>query len=1198
MSRRLATSALWISLLTLLSLAARGETLFERLAPADTGVDFTGGALAEAPGAGEFETSSGRDTAGGVALGDVDGDGRCDIFLTRAKGGNSLYRNLGGWKFEDITEQAGVSGGGMWSTGCSFVDIDNDGDLDLFVCGYETPNQLYINDGKAKFVERAAQFGLDFNGGSVMMAFADYDCDGDLDGYLVTNDIKRVEAGTEVKLSVDAKTGEVQIPEDLREVIGAFYFRGAGIKTFAAGQADILYRNNGGKFVDVSDEAGIGGYEMGLSAVWWDHNQDGLPDLYVANDFYGQDHLYQNNGDGTFTDVIRTAIPHTPWYSMGCDSGDLNNDGLPDLMASDMAGRGHYKDKMGMGDMNEEGWFLTYPTPRQYMRNAVYINSGGPRFFEVAHMAGLASTDWTWSILFGDYDNDGWLDIFATNGMTRDLFNSDLKDAESAIKAKGDEKAASEFWGSQELKRDPNYVFHNLGDLQFEELGEAWGLDHLGVSFGAASADLDNDGDLDLVVNNFGEPASIFRNRASAGENHWLRIRLRGSESNRHGIGATVRLVTGSGQTLMRTLTLAHGYMSAGEPAVHFGLGREAQVRELKVEWPSGRVQTLANPAVDQLHTLVEPDGGERPEAASAKRTWFREQSTFNGTGRIEPYYDDFARQPLLPHRLSNLGPGLAWGDVDGDGDDDCYHSQPRGVGGAIYFNDGNHNFHVATPKPFDQHAACEDMAPVFFDADGDGDLDLYVVSGSVECEPGAEVLRDRLCLNDGKGGFATAPDGALPDLRTSGSTAAAADFDRDGDIDLFVGGRAIPGRYPEMPQSHLLSNDGKGKFSASAMEIGLVTAALWSDVDNDGWLDLMVTSEWGPVRIFQNREGNLIERTEAAGLAKLTGWWNGITGGDIDNDGDIDYVVTNFGLNTKYSASQKKPALLYYGDLDGTGKPHLIEAKVDSAGTLLPGRGFSCSRNAMPFLTKKFKTYHNFASSSLTELYTDPKLAGATRFEATTLETGMLINDGRGRFVFKPLPRLAQVAPAFGVALADLDGDSHLDCVLAQNFFSPQRETGRMDGGQSLVMQGDGCGNFTGLLPPSSGVSVPGDAKCVTIADLNADAWPDLIFGVNNDELKVFENTPGADLRRFQVLLPEQPGTRAAVELSDGSSRVAEVYSGSGYLGQSAAKFGFGLAGNLAVIKVELRHPDGSRSEHPVDGKQRLDLRTFEPLK
>ena len=1073
--------------------------------------------------------------------------------------------------------------------GCSFADIDNDGDLDLSVCAYDSPNRLYLNDGSGKFTEAAARFGLDFKGSSVMMAFADYDCDGDLDGYLLTNNLKKLPDGARVKVTADPETGKVIVPEGMEEMIGGFYFPGAGIKTITAGQADRLYRNDGGKFTDVTEQAGIAGYEMGLAAVWWDHNQDGLPDLYVANDFYGADHLYQNNGDGTFTDVIAEAIPHTPWYSMGTDSGDLNNDGLPDFMASDMAGSTHYNDKIGMGDMDEEGWFLTYPTPRQYMRNAVYLNSGGRRYFEIAHMAGLASTDWTWSILFGDYDNDGRLDVLATNGMTRDMFNSDLKDAEAAVMAKRDHDAAAKFWASREPKRDTNMAFRNLGDLRFEDAAPGWGIDHAGVSFGAASGDLDNDGDLDLVINNYGEPASVYRNSASD-RGHWLRVRLVGKESNRYGVGATARVETAGGQTLMRELSLSRGYMSAGEPVLHFGLGGETSVKRLSVDWPGGKRQTLDAPAIDRLHTLAE--AGDKPVAERPAAPLFVERPTFAGSGRVEPRFDDFERQPLLPNKLSNLGPGLAWADVDGDGDDDCYLSQPAGAGGAIYFNDGGHDFHVATPKPFDQHAACEDMAPVFFDADGDGDLDLYVVSGSIECEPGAEVLRDRLYLNGGKGVFAVAPDGSLPDVRSSGSVAAAADFDRDGDVDLFVGARSIPGRYPEAPESHLLRNDGGGKFTAEVMETGLVTGALWSDVDDDSWLDLLITHEWGPVKLFHNREGKLEDATAGAGLAKRRGWWNGIAGGDIDNDGDIDYIVTNFGLNTKYKASKKKPALLFYGDLDGTGKPHLVEAKLD-AGKLLPGRGFSCSRNAMPFLREKFKTYHNFASSPLDQLYTDPRLAAAIKLEADTLETGVLINDGKGRFTFEPLPRLAQVAPSFGVALYDVDGDSHLDCVLAQNFYSPQRETGRMDGGQSLVLLGDGRGGFEALSPVDSGVSLAGDAKSLTLADVDGDALPDLVFGVNNQEPKVFErNEVKAGERHFTIRLPDSPGARVTLTLSDGTRRTSEIYAGGGYLSQGPNVLYVQLPGELGVKNVSLRRPGGGTASHDPGERTEIDLR------
>ncbi|MDX1389904.1 MAG: VCBS repeat-containing protein, partial [Acidobacteriota bacterium] len=538
-----------------------------------------------------------------------------------------------------------------------------------------------------------------------------------------------------------------------------------------------------GTFTDVSMEAGIRGNDFGLSATWWDSNGDGLADLYVSNDFYGGDQLLRNNGDGTFTDIAAAALPHTPWYSMGSDAADLDNDGRLDLVATDMASTTHYKSKLTMGDMESTAWFLTYPEPRQYMRNAVYLNTGTGRFLEVAQLLGLAATDWTWSTKSGDLDNDGAVDLFFTNGMTRYWFNSDLrKKAALAVESESSDKSV---WLDSPERAEPNLAFRNLGDLRFGDAGPEWGLDHVGVSFGAALADLDRDGDLDVIVVDFQEPVGLYRNRT--GDGHATLIRLVGRESNRYGLGATVRVKTVSG-VQVRFLTLAHGFASADEPLVHFGLGENPEIERLTVEWPSGHHQTYVYLSADRLHTIIEPEGAAKREPPAPPTTQFRASKALPRIRHLEIPYDDFVRQPLLPNQLSQLGPGMAWGDIDGDGDEDLYVGGGSGQPGRLFRRRDDGGFEIVRTRVFAPDLLREDMAPLFFDADGDSDLDLYVVSGGVECEPGDELLRDRLYLNDGGGGFAPAPEGTLPDLRDSGSTVVGADFDRDGDIDLFVG--------------------------------------------------------------------------------------------------------------------------------------------------------------------------------------------------------------------------------------------------------------------------------------------------------------------------------------------------------------------------------------------------------------------------
>lgn len=1134
----------------------------------------------------------------GVAIGDFDADGLQDVFVAQQPEAGRLYRNLGNMKFEDVTKAVGIDPAGMWCTGTTFVDINNDGQLDLYLCGFHCPNRLYINEG-GKFTERAKEYGLDFDGASVSMLFSDYDRDGDLDAYLVTNFVKRNENTRRVRPI--RKPGQIpEAPEGYKETFGFFKHPDGNFRRIRTGQYDHLFRNDGDKFVDVTEETGIGkNAQIGLSANWWDYNNDGWPDLYVSNDFRGPDFLFRNNGPNekgkvTFTNVIETTIPHTPWFSMGSDFADINNDGRFDYLATDMAGSTHYRDKLSMGEMSGQDsmlWFLNWPTPPQYMRNALYLNTGTSNFMEVAFLTGLARTDWTWTAKFADFDNDGWEDIYFTNGMTRDTFNGDLRaKLKVVVKAymqtgkKPLRPAAVQqgFWESQPPNRQENMAFQNLGNLKFKNTGRDWGLDHLGVNTGGAVGDLDNDGDLDLVITGFEERTRVYRNDVE--NRNSIRFKLVGSKSNRHGVGARLELTVSGMKKQTRYVSPTRGFMSSSELIQHFGVGDSSEIDSLTVYWPSGVRQQVSGLKTNTLHTIVETDyekfkASSPVEAPKIAMPVFKQTDILSAAKHNETEYDDFARQPLLPNKYSQLGPGIAWADVDADGDDDMYLAGAAGDAGKLFLNNQGSFERVSAPW-LDKDSAHEDMGALFVDVDGDSDLDLYVVSGGVECKPGDKVLQDRLYLNDGKGGFSKS--NALPELNFSGGAVAATDFDRDGDVDIFVGGRVVPGSYPESPRSALLRNE-KGIFKDASDEIskslgkcGMVTSAVWSDVDGDDWIDLVLTFEWGPVRVYKNEQGKLVN-TKNTGLQSNIGWFNSISAGDIDNDGDTDFVVGNFGLNTKYKANTETPAVIYYGDFEGTGEKRIVEAKFEN-GVCLPRRGLSCSSHAMPMVREKKPTFHDFAISDLSDIYTDEKLNVATKLEANQLRSAVLINkstSGKILFEFKPLPRLAQASPIFGSHLVDVDADGNLDLLVAQNFYGPQRETGYMDGGLGLLLKGDGKGDFVPVPAAESGIVIPRDATSLTVTDLNNDGAPDFVVGKNNSTTMAFLNSNTFGKSTGSKAADSSPGKQPAkplgskimLKLPNGKTRLHEVRAGGGYLSQSSSTI-FGANAEMSADK------------------------------
>ncbi len=1178
------------------------DKLFTRLAPAKTGVNFINPILKNNPRAYLYASAMG---CGGISVGDINGDGRPDLFFTGGPVPNQLLIQTESLRFKDFTQQAGLAGNKSWGTGSSIIDIDKDGDLDIYVCNYDAANELFINDGSGKFIESAKFYGLDFISAGHTPAFSDYDMDGDLDLYLMTNFFydPRGKTPPNERIVGRDRTGEIFVFPKYKKFYGITSINGDIVNHDTVGQSDRLLRNNGnGTFTEQTKEGNLVG--KGNSAIWWDPDADGRPDLFVANDFRDPDFYLKNQESGTFKNVIKTTIPHTAWFSMGTDSNDLDGDGRPDLIVADMSGTTHYKQKIGMGAMSASAEFLATAFPRQYMRNAVFLSTGTDRLREAAHMTGLANSDWTWTVRLSDFDNDGKVDVFFTNGMAVNLNRADSPELSKVLPGE------TEWDKHQRAKTGPlkeqNLAFKNLGNLKFKDTSKDWGLDHVGMSYAATAADLDRDGDLEIIVANLDEEVSIYKNNSN--NKHKVLVKLVGTLSNFQGIGSTVKVSTIK-QKQSRFITLTRGYMASGEAVAHFGIDSEEQLTELSVQWPSGHVQSFNDLPADHIYTITEPTKSPSSEPKIENQKLFTSlKSSLAGIKHKETLYDDYAVQPLLPQKNSQLGPGMAWGDIDNDGDDDFYFSGAKGNPGKLIRNDGSGKFASLTGGAIGADSGAEDMGSLFFDSDSDGDLDLYVVSGGVECKKGDPILQDRLYINNGKGVFGRSKDGTLPKMLDSGGTVTCADFDSDGDLDLFVGGRVVPGEYPTSPRSYLLeNNDGKftevtEKVAPTLSQKGMVTSAIWTDTNNDQRPDLIVTYQWAPIGVFINVDGSkLDDNTTTSGVGELWGWWNGISAGDIDNDGDIDYAVSNFGSNTKYHPKDKKPIRLFYGDFDGTGQSTIVEAKYEN-NVLLPVRGRSCSSHAMPFLLDKFNTFDSFARASLQEIYTPKKLDDSKIYKATELRSGILMNDGKGKFEFLPLPRIAQIAPGFGIELFDYNGDRNLDIYMVQNFFGPEPETGHMAGGLSQLLMGDGKGNFEPISPKDSGLVVFEDTKSLTRKDLDGDGWPDLVVGVNNGNLKVFKNNSPKTKRSILVNLtgkkgnPNGIGSKITAHFSDGSTRIKELHAGSSYLSQNPSSIDITYSKEISLKSISVIWPDNGKSTHEIPKPEQVTINIKQP--
>ncbi len=1112
------------------------DTRFVAIPAGETGVDFVNRLDWNHPQGLLFDTGY---ACGGIAVGDLDGNGLPDLFFVSALGRNRLYFQESPWEFVERGRESGLAGndgqslgGDGWGTGAAIFDIDNDGDLDLYVCNYDAANTLYINRGEGEFDERAADYGLDTVDACLMPSVADYDCDGDLDIFLAVNRYLEAKQFTYRDLFYWQDGMEYLRPAAKQYFTIRRHFDKAEQLNMWAGRSNRLLRNEGPgqKFTDLSEQMGATRGDT-LSATWWDYDHDGWPDLYVCNDLAAPDQLFHNRGDGTFTDVTLRSLPHTPWFAMGSSAGDVDNDGLVDMLVADMSFRTHYKDKALMGDMTGKFRNVDYFPHDQLMRNALFVNSGTEHFQEAAYLAGLASTDWTWTAKLADLNNNGRLDAYLTNGSPVNLTRTGEPAPGVEDSVVFDTTHLREHYSKLPPVLEQNLVYENAGDLQFVDRSAAWGLDDVGMSFAAVHADLDRDGDLDLVVANLDRPPLLYRNDT---ENVGVLVELQGGQSNRQGIGAELTIETREGKQVRQVYPVA-GFLSCQEAVTHFGIGQDKHISRFTVHWPSGVEQEFENLRGGKLYRISEPEVPHvSPRVEAAAEPLFESVTDAIVVEHHEEPYDDFARQPLLPNKLSQLGPPMAWGDIDGDGDDDFFLGEGTDWMGVVYLNNctrgGKLEFEALPQAALARDAAAEDSATLFVDANADGNLDLYVASGSVECEPGDECLRDRLYFGDGSGEFEKAPENWLPDLRISTGALAASDFDQDGDMDVFVGGRSIPGAYPLTPAHAFLRNEGDHfrdaltEVAPQLVQAGMITDAVWADVDGDQWDDLLVATDWGPLRLYLNKAGKLVEATESAGLSQWTGWWQSLACSDLDNDGDMDMVAGNFGLNTKYKASQSKPVLAFYGHYSDPGgdseQQNLIEASYENE-HLFPMRGKSCSSAAMPHLAKRFPTYEKFARATLAEIYTPQCLQKAKRFEVNTLATACFLNDGTGHFERVLLPRAVQLAPVFAIAVTEVNGDDIPDLFLAQNFFTPQKETGPMDGGLGVIAIGRGDGTFESMQTAKSGVVVPEDAKAAAAVDLDGDGLRDLCVATNNGPLRLFRqrgSLPSAPSRSKSV--------------------------------------------------------------------------------
>jgi len=1104
-----------------------GTQLFSLLPATYTGVDFEN-RVSDTKDVNVF-TYRNHYNGGGVALGDLTGDGLPELVMTSNEAGPKLYLNEGKFRFRDITKSAGIVNNDSWTTGVVFADVNGDGKLDLYVChagkepGKTRANQLFINqgldkDGIPSFKDKAAEYGVTDGGYSTQSVFFDSDGDGDLDLFLVNNSPRSV------------NSFGLKNTRNVRDSLG-------GAK---------LYRNDGGHFTDVSAQAGIYGSEVGfgLGVAISDVNRDGRPDIYVSNDFFERDYLYLNNGDGTFAESLAKEMPYSSYFSMGLDIADVDNDGWPDIYTTDMYPEDEYRLRT---TTSFEGWDVYQQKiangyHHQFMRNMLQRNNGNGTFSDIAQIAGVARTDWSWSALIADFDLDGLKDVFVSNGLQKDVTSQDYISSmanQTAAEAVMNGKPVDflQLVNAMTSTKISNYAFHNAGELRFTNEAKAWGLDTPSFSNGAAYGDLDGDGAIDLIVNNENMESFVYRNnsRTLHPDHHFLQLSLEGAGMNRFAVGARVTLRVGE-QQFMQEEAPVRGFQSSVSPVLTFGVGACAQLDSVTVEWPDGRVSVLRDVATNQRLTVKQSESTGSPRGAGATAVAgvgtqarlgagdgtfpFTDVTAQIGLGYAHHENDfvDFDRERLIPKMISMEGPAVAVGDVNGDGLDDMYLGGAKDQVGQLMLQQPDGHFVRSNAGLFEPDSVSEDVGAVFFDANGDGRSDLYVVSGGSEYSELAPALQDRLYLNDGNGKFHKAI-GALPMESASGSRVTAVDYDGDGGVDLFVGGRVVPGHYGHVPESILLHNDGGGRFTnvtekaaPGLAAVGMVTDAAWRDVSGDGKPDLIVIGEWMPITVFKNLGGGRFGKMKIPGLEQSHGWWNRILVGDFTGDGREDFLVGNLGLNGRLEASMTEPTIMYVKDFDKNGFDEQIVTTVRS-GKRYPIVLRDDLLKAVPPLKAKYRNYSDYATQGITDIFPPADLKDAIADSASTFESAMARNNGDGTFTMVPLPREAQLSPVYGMLIRDVDGDGISDLVTAGNFDGFKPEIGQMAGSYGVVLHGDGKGGFTPRRARETGFVVPGQARDIQRIRTRSG---ELLMIVRNNDTPLFFRTavqasPGA---------------------------------------------------------------------------------------